>query len=129
MMTKNDAVKPVQDNPFKVMLRDIVSMKHELVLLMNVIESVIRYIKNDHYMERNMLAGTVGDKLNAMFAAVGFNLMKLMKGLGRLFLCLFVEVARFVDFIILMIGPTVNGRRLHPLPLRGYTATREWGFA
>ena len=38
MMTKVDASKPVQDNLFKVMLRDIVSMKHELVLLRNAID-------------------------------------------------------------------------------------------
>ena len=40
-----------------------------------------------------MLGGELGDKLNAMLAAVGFNLVKLMKGLKerwlkRLFLCL-----------------------------------------
>jgi len=38
MMTKVDASKPVQDNLFKVMLRDIVSMQHELVLLRNAID-------------------------------------------------------------------------------------------
>ena len=38
MMTKVDASKPVQGNLFKVMLRDIVSVKHELVLLRNAID-------------------------------------------------------------------------------------------
>ena len=59
----------------------------------SAIEPVIGHIKSDHYMERNMLGGKLGDKLNAMLSAVGFNLVKLMKGLKKrwlksLFLCL-----------------------------------------
>lgn len=59
----------------------------------SAIEPVIGHIKCDHYMERNMLGCELGDKLNAMLSAVGFNLVKLMKGLKerwlkRLFLCL-----------------------------------------
>jgi len=59
----------------------------------SAIEPVIGHIKSDHYMERNMLGGELGDKLNAMLSAVGFNLVKLMKGLKKkwlksLFLCL-----------------------------------------
>ena len=37
MMTKVDAAKPVQANLFKVMLRDIVCDRHELVLLKKAI--------------------------------------------------------------------------------------------
>ena len=44
-------------------------------------------------MERNMLRGELGDRINTMLSAVGFNLVKLMKGLKRrwlkrLFSCL-----------------------------------------
>lgn len=59
----------------------------------SAIEPVIGHVKSDHYMERNMLGGELGDKINAVMSAVGFNLVKLMKGLkkkwiGRLILCL-----------------------------------------
>ena len=59
----------------------------------SAIKPVIGHVKSDHYMERNMLGGELGDKLNAVLSAVGFNLVKLMKGLKkrwlkRLFLCL-----------------------------------------
>ena len=59
----------------------------------SAIEPVIGHVKSDHYMERNMLGGELGDRLNAILSAVGFNLVKLMKGLKkrwlkRLFLCL-----------------------------------------
>ena len=62
-------------------------------------------------MERNMLGGELGDKLNAMLSAVGFNLVKLMKGLKkrwlkRLFLCIRTAVggiggaaARFLRWV------------------------------
>lgn len=65
----------------------------------SAIEPVIGHAKSDHYMERNMLAGAAGDRLNAMFAAVGFNLVKLMRGLKRLFLCLRTETDGFVGFL------------------------------
>ena len=64
----------------------------------SAIEPVIGHVKSDHYMERNMLAGAAGDKLNAMLAAVGFNLVKLMRGLKRLFLCLRTAADGFVGF-------------------------------
>ena len=65
----------------------------------SAIEPVIGHIKSDHGMDRNMLAGSTGDKLNAMLAGVGFNLLKLMKGLGRLFLYLHAEAAGFAEFL------------------------------
>ena len=65
----------------------------------SAIEPVIGHIKNDHGMDRNMLAGTSGDKVNVILAGVGFNLMKLMKRLWRLFLRLFTEPVRFIDFL------------------------------
>ena len=38
MMTKTDTSKPVQSDPFKVMLRDLVAKGHELVLLRDAID-------------------------------------------------------------------------------------------
>ena len=66
----------------------------------SAIEPVIGHIKSDHGMDRNMLAGSTGDKLNAMLAGVGFNLLKLMKGLGRFFLYLHAEAAGFAEFLL-----------------------------
>lgn len=81
----------------------------------SAIEPVIGHIKRDHYMERNMLGGELGDKINAILSAVGFNLVKLMKGLKkrwlkRLFLCLqsatddfvvgIVRFARMVELVL-----------------------------
>ena len=40
------------------------------------IEPVIGHIKHDHRMLRNYLKGTLGDKVNTIMAATGFNLMK-----------------------------------------------------
>ena len=56
----------------------------------SAIEPVIGHVREDHSREgRCRLAGTAGDALHALLTAVGFNLRKLMKGLKRLFLCLF----------------------------------------
>ena len=48
------------------------------------IEPVIGHLKSDHRMERNRLKGRVGDQLNAVLSACGFNLRKLL----RAFSCL-----------------------------------------
>lgn len=48
------------------------------------IEPVIGHLKSGHRMERNRLKGRVGDQLNAILSACGFNLRKLL----RAFFCL-----------------------------------------
>lgn len=48
------------------------------------IEPVIGHLKAEHRMERNRLKGRVGDQLNAVLSACGFNLRKLL----RAFCCL-----------------------------------------
>ena len=48
------------------------------------IEPVIGHLKSDHRMERNRLKGRVGDQLNALLSACGFNFRKLL----RAFFCL-----------------------------------------
>lgn len=62
----------------------------------SAIEPVIGHVKSDNYMDRNMLAGKRGDKLCVILSAVGFNLRKLMRGLGRLFFWLFTELPAYV---------------------------------
>ena len=53
------------------------------------VEPVIGHIKNEHRMERNYLAGTQGDAINAILAAAGYNfrlLLTWLKLILRLFL-------------------------------------------
>ena len=75
----------------------------------SAIEPVIGHVKSDHYMERNMLAGAKGDKLNAMLAGMGFNLRKLMRGLKRLFLCLRTEAYGFAEFLGDLLRLAIDG--------------------
>ena len=51
------------------------------------IEPVIGHIKNEHRMDRNYLAGSQGDAINAVLAAAGYNFRLLLTWL-RLLLCL-----------------------------------------
>ena len=95
----------------------------------SAIEPVIGHVKSDHYMERNMLAGAEGDKLNAMFAAVGFNLVKLMRGLKRLFLCLRTETDGFVDFLAELLRLIAGGALPEPAVLRYPRKIANRGFA
>ncbi len=45
----------------------------------NAIEPIIGHQKSDHRLERNQLAGILGDQMNVMFSALGFNLKKLLR--------------------------------------------------
>jgi IS5 family transposase len=49
------------------------------------VEPVIGHIKNEHRMERNYLAGTQGDAINAILAAAGYNFRLLFTWLRLLF--------------------------------------------
>lgn len=48
------------------------------------VEPVIGHIKNEHRMDRNYLAGTQGDAINAILAAAGYNFRLLLKWLRLL---------------------------------------------
>jgi len=58
----------------------------------SAIEPVIGHMKQDHRMDRNYLKGTDGDKMNAILAACGFNLRKLLRAFLWL---LFKKLERF----------------------------------
>ena len=45
----------------------------------NAIEPIIGHQKSDHRLERNQLAGELGDQLNVIFSACGFNIRKLAR--------------------------------------------------
>ena len=98
----------------------------------SAIEPVIGHVKSDHYMDRNMLAGERGDKLNAMLAGLGFNLVKLMKGLARLFLCLRTEIDGFADFLLAVVRLVMCDAAVRLVPvavLRGDPKFLKSGFA
>jgi len=50
------------------------------------IEPIIGHLKSDHRATRNFLKGQMGDSINFMMAAAGFNFKKLMKKLKELWL-------------------------------------------
>jgi len=50
----------------------------------SAIEPIIGHAKADHGLDRNHLAGQVGDRINAMLSACGFNLRKLMNNSHKL---------------------------------------------
>ena len=53
------------------------------------VEPVIGHIKNEHRMDRNYLAHSSGDAINAVLAAIGYNFRLLLNWL-RLLLRLFL---------------------------------------
>lgn len=64
------------------------------------IEPIISHLKNDHRAARNFLKGQVGDSVNFMIAAAGFNFKKLMKKLKNHKLLHFCEVLGYYCKII-----------------------------
>ena len=58
----------------------------------SAIEPIIGHLKSDHRLARNFLFGTHGDMANALLAAAGFNLRKILRGYARLFLSFCREV-------------------------------------
>ena len=75
----------------------------------SAIEPVIGHTKEDHRMDRNYLKGTDGDKMNAILAACGFNLRKLLRALLWL---LFKELGRLKALLISFKRPDWVTRRL-----------------
>jgi len=47
------------------------------------IEPTIGHVKHDHRMIRNFLSGIIGDKINTILAAAGYNLMKMLSRLKK----------------------------------------------
>ena len=63
----------------------------------SAIEPVIGHMKQGHRMDRNYLKGTEGDKMNAILAACGFNLRKLLRALLWL---IFKELVRLKRLLL-----------------------------
>jgi IS5 family transposase len=50
----------------------------------NAVEPVIGHLKSDHGLSNNQLSGILGDQMNAIFAACGFNFKKLLRAFWAL---------------------------------------------
>ena len=59
------------------------------------IETGIGHLKQEHRMDRNLLKGVTGDRINALLSATGMNLRKLLRILADLLslFCLWTLVA------------------------------------
>ncbi len=66
------------------------------------VEPIIGHMKHDHRMDRNYLLGWEGDRINAILAGCGFNMMKLYRALALL-----------VDFLLrqLVQSPGLRGHQ------------------
>ncbi len=72
---ENDAMVYVQGQKRKSLTRAI----KKKLKRRSAVEPIIGHLKDDNRMKRNYLKGTEGDMLNAIFAAAGYNLRKLLK--------------------------------------------------
>ena len=59
----------------------------------SAIEPVIGHCKSDGYLGRNFLKGRIGDQINAVMSAVGYNLRLILKWL-RILLCKIIAAIR-----------------------------------
>jgi len=57
------------------------------------IEPIIGHVKSDCRMQRNYLSGHVGDELNTLLPATGFNLRKLLRQYPKILLSLFPRLS------------------------------------
>ena len=61
------------------------------------VESSIGHLKADHRMRRNFLKGTLGDAMNPILAAAGFNIRWLMRWLMVFWRWILCGVLRLLD--------------------------------
>ena len=58
------------------------------------VEPVIGHVKAEHRLGRNYLKGRVGDRINAVLAAAGYNFSLLLRWLAELLRALFQVLVR-----------------------------------
>ena len=81
------------------------------------IELIIAHLKEDHRLSRNYYKGIVGDEINVMLAAAGFNFKRMMNKWKSSFWL-------FLEKIIVFLN-----RQLHPIRGGEILQTREkWAF-
>jgi IS5 family transposase len=64
----------------------------------SVIEADIGHMKNEHRLKRNYLKGKVGDKLNAVFSACGYNLRTIYRRIASIFFVLSRVIHKMLKF-------------------------------
>ena len=58
----------------------------------SAIEAVIGHCKTDGHLDRNFLKGRLGDQINAVMSAVGYNLRLILKWLRKLLRKIFAAI-------------------------------------
>ena len=86
----------VDDEEIEIILahskRGITPAKKKRQKRRSAIEPIIGHCKNDRKVgPRNWLWGKLGDQINAIAMAVGFNLRKILRHLAKIFLCLLAK--------------------------------------
>lgn len=64
----------------------------------SVVEPDIGHMKNDHRLNRNYLKGKIGDKLNVVFSACGYNLRTIYRRIASIFFVLKISVTKLLIF-------------------------------
>jgi IS5 family transposase len=77
----------------------------------SAIEPIIGHVKQSHKLGRHRLKGRVGDKINAVFATIGFNFKQILNWIKKLFCILFL----FCQNIKIA---AINRQFLNPLPFK-----------
>jgi IS5 family transposase len=86
------------------------------------IELVIGHIKQDHRMQRNYLKGTMGDAINTMLAAAGYNLKHWLNKVIFVFKSIYeLLIAETLDFLIL-----AQTRQTFLLAMNGFGKRGFW---
>jgi len=60
----------------------------------SAIEPIIGHQKSEHRLDRNRLAGILGDQMNPILSACGFNFKKLLRAFWLYFKCYFLSVSK-----------------------------------
>tara|TARA_R110002051_G_scaffold297703_1_gene364207 strand:- start:275 stop:571 length:297 start_codon:yes stop_codon:yes gene_type:complete len=76
---------------------DLQQKSGQLVKSHAAIEPIIGHLKSDHRAARNFLKGQLGDSINFMMAAAGFNFKKLMVKLKEQALWPYFEIQNISD--------------------------------
>ena len=93
----------------------------ELLARRQAVEPIIGHLKADHRMGRCYLQGEIGDRLNAVLCAAGYNLRWLMRNLARqrkkAFLCFLEAVVYLARNAILATADIVRPSRMPAISL------------
>ena len=76
------------------------------------IEPTIGHLKSDNRMDRNYLTGQEGDRINAVLAAAGYNLRKLLRWV------VFAPIFWLWRRLTTMLAAQISFRRTTSLPTR-----------